>query len=250
MKCKYCGSELSINDEACPFCGQKNEDAKPYTKTMKNYQKELKQATAKVEKTTMLVKNYMVFLIVAIVLLVLNVVFLVLKSKSYEITNWYEKKQLDKNVATYAQQIDEGLEDHKYNLVRSVYYDNNMYGARDYRGYSTTVDLATYFADIMKCTIYLTDENTTSLYQTKEETLDQLAKYIKLYYEEVDDLDSDYSISITTPKDTIQQKDILDTANRYLEYYLKLSTEQIDSLPNSSQTQIALLIGRSLGIYE
>ncbi len=43
MKCKYCGSNLAIEDEVCPYCGKENPEAAGHRATMRSVRAEYEQ---------------------------------------------------------------------------------------------------------------------------------------------------------------------------------------------------------------
>ena len=50
MKCKYCGSNLGIEDEYCPYCGKLNEEAAGHHAELKSYTDEFEQTKTEVKK--------------------------------------------------------------------------------------------------------------------------------------------------------------------------------------------------------
>lgn len=50
MKCQYCGGNLGLDNEVCPYCGRENTKAKKYIDTKKGYQKEFAETEQKVRK--------------------------------------------------------------------------------------------------------------------------------------------------------------------------------------------------------
>lgn len=47
MKCPGCGSNLTIDDEKCLFCGQENPFAKKHRKEMRHFTKEFNKTKRK-----------------------------------------------------------------------------------------------------------------------------------------------------------------------------------------------------------
>ena len=50
MKCKYCGSNLGIEDEFCPYCGKVNKKAAKYLAEKNKYLNEYEQTKTEVKK--------------------------------------------------------------------------------------------------------------------------------------------------------------------------------------------------------
>ncbi|MCR5002193.1 MAG: zinc ribbon domain-containing protein [Lachnospiraceae bacterium] len=50
MKCQYCGSNLGIEDEVCPYCGKVNDQAAGHQAVMKEYRDEYEKTKTEVKK--------------------------------------------------------------------------------------------------------------------------------------------------------------------------------------------------------
>ena len=46
MRCEYCGGNISLEAEECPYCGAPNKHAKQHAKDMKKYHSALKKLAA------------------------------------------------------------------------------------------------------------------------------------------------------------------------------------------------------------
>lgn len=71
MKCRYCGANISFNDEKCPYCGKINKLAEKHVAEKKVYEKDLEQTAGVVKKRSkasqdILVRVYVLLGLVAV----------------------------------------------------------------------------------------------------------------------------------------------------------------------------------------
>lgn len=250
MKCKYCGTNLTLENEVCPFCRRPNEDAKIYINKKKQYQMSLKEATKKVEKTTHYVKSFATLLVVAIVIAIMNIVLLFVKANAEDIRDWKQERDLNQNYESFSSRLDQELQEWDYTSFKQLVYKEEMYLSDKYREYSNLAYFASCYEGIEENILRLTDTSIAEPYWTKEECVDNLAWNILNFYENVDDSMKEYMKEYTTEKGEEQRVELINRTKRLMGYYLKLDQKQIEEFQSMSQTQIALIIGRSLGIYE
>ncbi len=68
MKCQYCGSNLGIEDKACPYCGKINDQAAKYQAVMQEYRDEYEQAGREAKVKSKFAGRTGRFIVIAIML--------------------------------------------------------------------------------------------------------------------------------------------------------------------------------------
>lgn len=73
MKCKYCGTNLVLEDEICPHCGKINEQATAYVEEMKSYRTEYEKKQTVTGKKNVIAGRIARIVVIAIMLTVVGV---------------------------------------------------------------------------------------------------------------------------------------------------------------------------------
>ena len=122
MKCEFCGSNLGIEDEICPACGKANSFAKKHTKDMKRFKTRYDSTRNEVMENSRRFNKMTVRITIAAVLVALIAISIILLGNDYDIKRHREEKQVEKNRAEYAAQLDKLIEERDY---ISVYMYSN-----------------------------------------------------------------------------------------------------------------------------
>ncbi len=141
MKCRYCGSNLGIEDEVCPYCGKLNDQAAGHQAVMKEYRDEYEKTKTDVKKKSisagrkgrLIVIGLMLCAIIAMkISIIYNSDFDIReKKKSNRIS-----KEVDRNRDDVAATLKE-MENNREYLALSYYMLNyGLRGNEDYNDYS------------------------------------------------------------------------------------------------------------------
>lgn len=106
MKCPTCGSNLQIEDETCPFCGNPNPFAVKHNQEMRQYRQEFQKTKLEVEKRTRHFTSLTARIAVIAVLLVmiLGMAFAI-KDGAYYLWSSRIKKEAAKNAEKYGAEL-------------------------------------------------------------------------------------------------------------------------------------------------
>jgi len=91
MKCQYCGNNLGIEDEKCPYCGKENSQASKYIDNMKNYKEDYDKAKETSSKRVRL--NSRTARMVVIAIMVMIAVVMIGQIKNYSDFDAREKRK-------------------------------------------------------------------------------------------------------------------------------------------------------------
>lgn len=250
MKCPHCGSQLSIEDAYCPFCGHVNEKAKGYTTTMNLYEKELSTAQKKVEKSTHLVKSLVVFLVIAVILCIANIVLVLMNKNVYHIEKYIASKDIDWHFDEYCNTMDTLISNGDYSIFDQFYYDKNLAASSKMDSYCR---LHTYVSEYNNIFFYLSTlvfDETKDSTTDKERFLTKLAWSVNYFYKMYtggEDVYPNYEIE----EKHWQTVEVLNQKLRALfSYYFSMTEQELDQMSSMSEVQIALFLGRRLNIYE
>ncbi len=141
MKCRYCGSNLGIEDKICPYCGKENEQAAGHQALMQEYRDEYEQTKteAGVKSKEAGRKGRLIVIGLMIVVIILLRISISINS---DVSNRERKKQsrierqVSKNSKKIKKTVDE-MEKNRDYLALSYYMLNyNLRSNEDYRDYS------------------------------------------------------------------------------------------------------------------
>lgn len=85
MKCEYCGSNLDLEAEVCPYCGRVNEQAKKHVSDMKKYNYQFNHTRRNVYSKAQKYSDVSVRAGILAILFIIFVIFLMIHSNIYRI---------------------------------------------------------------------------------------------------------------------------------------------------------------------
>lgn len=83
MECKFCGSQLNLEDEYCPFCGSKNKAAQKHIEDMRHYNQEFTQTKQQVLKESKWYSRYLAVMVAIVMAAVVNVAVIAMTQEGY-----------------------------------------------------------------------------------------------------------------------------------------------------------------------
>lgn len=155
MKCQYCGSNLGLENDVCPFCGRENPKAIKYVDNKKKYLNELDETKQKVKKQSKI--NARVGRLIFIVLMVAAIaVFYTIINQHADtekrIANRQQKleKTVEKNIDSIVLKVEE-LERNREYLGLSYYVLNYHLRTRnEFKDYSRVFTAADSYSQIFE----------------------------------------------------------------------------------------------------
>lgn len=141
MKCQYCGSNLGLDNEVCPFCGRENIKAKKYVENKKGYQKELADTEQKVKKQVKINARAGRMIFIALMVLIVGILWTI-NSKFDDAGFRIERREqnleetVERNIDSIAANLQEMERNREY-LEMSYYVLNySLRGHREFDDYS------------------------------------------------------------------------------------------------------------------
>lgn len=250
MKCPHCGSQLSIDDAFCPFCGHANEKAKEYTTTMKHYEEELSSVKHKVEKSTHFIKDLVVFLIVAVVLCIANIVLVLMNKNIYDVKRYIACIDINRHYDEYCHTLDTLVSTGEYVVFDSFLYGKDIYLSPKMDSYSGLNSYTDQYNSIFEYMSILVFDEMGKSTPSKDQALTYISGAINRFYQMYNGDKTSYP-NYKIQENHWQQVEILNQKLRtLLSYYFSMTEQELDQLENMSDLQIAMFLGRRLNIYE
>lgn len=141
MKCQFCGANLGLEDELCPFCGRENSQAAGHVKVMKGFRKEYDNTKKEVTRKSR--RNHIIARIICILLMLAaagGMLYMIGQYSDIEVREARKNKKLEQEVAKNKSSIEAALNEMEKNreyLEMSYYVLNYRLSAKNqYRDYS------------------------------------------------------------------------------------------------------------------
>ena len=131
MKCKYCGSNLGIEDKTCPYCGKVNVKAAGYQAKIEWHQDSYEQVESEVKEKSKLAGRIGRILVIAAML---AITFIMLRSidvnsnveKRYERQKNEIAKEVEKNRDEITEAVDSMVKNRNYQALYFYQYKYNL----------------------------------------------------------------------------------------------------------------------------
>lgn len=177
MVCKHCGSQLSINDEKCPFCGMVNTEALGHQREMKAYRQRFEQTSQTVIEGTKNTQRIIKPVLFIAAMLLLNLVVFIAHSMDYDIRSWYEDKQISSDQKKILADIEKMLADKDY-VALSGYAEATGIGySEEFRKYTYVFSLSRSYSEMMRMLMYWNGDY-YGFERTESEIYAKLADYV------------------------------------------------------------------------
>ena len=241
MKCKFCGSNLQIEDELCPYCGKPNPHYIKHRQDMQAFQTDYQSTKQEVLAHVSKLNQRTVHITIIAVLVALCAVALVLCFLSNEIRDARIESEIARNRAVYEEQIKSYMEDvnplslSEYGRKYKLTYSEEM------EEYSKIFSISWYYQYFYNYTVELMTEGVHEKYETLDEKCESLGRFVESIYEcrERQSYDKDFHF---TPDKTAYMDAIAEKTELLLKAYYGLSDEEIRQIPELSRARLTILL--------
>lgn len=248
MKCKYCGSNLTIDDEKCPFCGKDNPFAVKHREEMKFFSKKFQKTQNDVIEKTNRFNGWTVRITVIAVLVALNVILLFMLANKWEIRAFFENRKIEEHLNVHISKMKE-LEEKRDYIGFSQYYNSNRLSLnKHFDEYEVLHTVCNNYEFLYQYLPGISKERYDDYY-TKEEQAESIASQVYYIYQ-YSKQDKYMNEKCFTKKHMDTMNDLKNHLNYILKTYCKVTDEELDKLPTLSKARIQLIIERGLGIDE
>lgn len=135
MKCNYCGANLTLKDETCPYCGHPNEAAKEHIETMRRYQQDYAEVREEVYETTHRFAAKSALSILIVVLVILNVCAAIFLNSGWDIYKAVRHSRFESNKTDYLKTMDTCLADGDYLEFFDFCNSHDFYSEPEFEAY-------------------------------------------------------------------------------------------------------------------
>ena len=158
MKCKYCGSNLGIEDEFCPYCGKVNKKAAKYLAEKNKYLNEYEQTKTEVKKKS--ISAGRMGRLIVIGLMLVAILFMKISISRNSDFDYREKKnesdiakEVNRNKDNISLALQEMEKNREYMALESYMLNYRLRGSNEYddyfRVFTAVIDYRVICEDIM-----------------------------------------------------------------------------------------------------
>ncbi len=153
MKCQYCGGNLGLESEVCPFCGRENPKAEKYISTKKSYQKAFDETEKIVKKKVKLnarTGRLLFIALMAVVVLVMTTVDSQYDDAATRIKNREKKidRFVDKNIDSMLAKVQEMERNREYLAMEYYVLNYRLRGREEFSDYTRVFTAAISYEDV------------------------------------------------------------------------------------------------------
>lgn len=250
MKCEYCNAtNLTLEDEFCPYCGALNAAARKHIEDMRFYNQRFEDTENEVKQNVSNQIKLHTQIIVIVILVVINLAVLFANINMYEIASGIREFKTKSNAGHYIGKMKEYEKNEEFLLLEKFYSRQDLYMSDAFDEYSILTEMINYYDRICRYIYYLENEDVDSYY-SKDEMVEEISGAVIRYYELWNYKNNDYFKDGFSDEHMKSMNTIKDRIEAILTGYCKLSKEEIESLPNKREAEVTMLIGRGYGLYE
>lgn len=246
MKCKKCGSNLTIEDEKCPYCWSMNPYYKKHRADMQRYHMDFQKTKTDVEEKTTKITVFSVRVVFVSILLVMIVFMLFAYGNAWSIARGINNLKIKGDFARHAQAMEQYEAEGRYFELTSYYNEQMLYNNETFRReYSNFASIASSYMslyyDVMRiASMEVTEEE----YWTLEEAVEWLTMDLDTIFQYCDEEYSYGRESYEKHKEAID--DIGEKTLLLLKTYCNVSEEDLLLIPEASSTKRIIILERSL----
>lgn len=239
MKCKYCGGNITLETEYCPYCGKTNEHAQKHAADMKTYQRVYESTRNGVQDAAHKYTGATIRLIIIAVLVIMIVVLFILGAKSYDFRRMWIEHRSEKNSKQNMETMDEYLENEEF-LAFTAFCEENYIYTYDtvFEKYTPAERVSRYYRyvyeDIMR--IACPPE-----YADQEFVLESLSENLEYFYTSMDMKEYEY-YDIDTELNQRAIAAMEEKTELLLHVYCGLTEEEAMSMRTMSKAKRAVML--------
>lgn len=192
MKCQYCGSNLSLEDEHCPYCGRENTQAAKHQQAMKNYESDYEKT-----KNEVIRKSYKFntraakAAIIALLLAVIAIMLVLIKYYSdfdsrYEKSTIEKRERVTRNYNDFRANVESMEKKREYLAMENYMLTGGLRGAEGFNDYervfTAVISYRCVYSDILDLVTGFDSYGTKS----KKDLCNDIAVYISEWKDFVD----------------------------------------------------------------
>lgn len=248
MKCNSCGSNLTIDDEVCSFCGAANPFAAKHRQQMRHFTREFNKTKSDVLNTSKHQSKLFVKITLIAVLVAVNMIVWFAIGNFYSVESFFNARKINAHYTEHKAILDEYEKNRQY-LALAAYYDrNDLYDSDKFDEYRQVVNTCNYYSSIYRNLIEVV-MGTEYDYMTKEDKVERISEDLEYMYKY--SKPTEYSDEEQyAPVHQECMNDLISDTEALLQAYFEIPEEDIAQFESLSKAKRQIIMEEGLVLYE
>lgn len=243
MKCQHCGSNLNIEDNVCPYCGQPNPFAEKHQEAMRRFEKDYESTKRDVLEQSSRFSRHTVRITILAVMVALIAAAVILLIKADDIRWWRQERSVEANAAEHIAAINELMDERDYLALYSYFSKTNTRYSDAFREYDavceTSYQYRRFYVSLMMLQAKEADPENYRYY-SETELLEDISNAIKRINEYMEP--QTYNEDGYTEEKMAYMEDLRDSVEAMTEGYFSLSREEAVETRGMTVARINVLL--------
>lgn len=256
MKCKFCGSNLGIEDELCPHCGKPNDQYEGNRTEMKEYREEYEKTKEDVKESSKTNSRLGRIIVIGILLSVILAMAIATSGYSnFEIREKNKNKKIDDYVTDHKDEIDATLAEYENNRdYISIDYFALNYRLRSneayYRDYGRLFTASIHYRAIHDDIFNILDGYEGYENETNRDWCDNIALYITEWDRYIPPVDANPYLPVTDTGHEAYVNDCKKAVQDMVQVYFDLTTDQANDMWQMEKGEVCdMLYSKCMDLY-
>lgn len=258
MKCEFCGANIDIEAEKCPFCGMNKSQFEAHREDMRKFKSAYKDVEQGVLEKNRKTTEKTVRVTIVTVLCLMNLIMLVLIGLSGDIAEGINKRNINANHTYYLNKLNEYEENGDYISFYCFYNYNKLYKVRreDWcNEYTLMFDMANNYYYLISTL------NDITYYNLNASDYGQVTTKIEIFADSYEEMQKRYNRYIIGDEDSYtydescfsemhmeSYEQMMENLKGCVITYLKIDESRFEEFENASKARKIIMIEEGLGI--
>ncbi len=248
MKCPNCGSNLTIDDEKCSFCGDANPFAVKHRKEMRRFTKEFNQTKQEVMQKSARVNYWSAKIALIAVMVALNLIMIFIINHSYDVQYMLREKEIEADYFLHKVQLEKFEKERDYMGFYSYWLNNDMNISSTMDEYRPIANMCNSYCTVYKYTMDIVTYGETDYFKY-EEIVERVANEADYIYEWRVQDEYDNPECFKEEHEACMDDLIEDMENLLMTYY-GITEEEMETFPELSGARKQILLEEGVKQYE
>lgn len=160
MKCQYCGSNLQIDDELCPYCGKANKIAKKHREDMKKYERDYDNTKEQVISKSKSVNGKAIKVAAVALTIAVIAILIPIAATTEDIKRSHTKKAMNRAFDEYLPQLEEMMCEDDYLAIDELARTHNFGKVKNYENeYFDVIAATTSYVELLENILVVYGDN-------------------------------------------------------------------------------------------
>ena len=243
MKCPGCGSNLTIDDANCSFCGQANPFAQKHRSEMEKFTTEFNRTKSRVMKESKKMNYWAAKITLIAIMVAINIVIMFLYTNSYSVERFFVKRSIEANYQIHKNKVEELERNREYIALYQYFTEYRLLVSDLMNEYRQVETISSYYSTIYQYVLELKIKEPEEY--SREDNLRYISEYMDSVYRYYKP--SEYSEEeCYTQEHQAFMIDAVAQLEDIIQTYCNLTDEEIESFETLSSARRQILMEEGL----